>query len=362
MKRIRDRAGPDLGVLFIESICQDQHLLESNMRLKLSGPDYKDKDPVKSLADFKQRVTQYETTYKPIGEYEERHNMQFIQMIDVGRKVISHQIKGFLAAQTVYYLLNFNLSPRQIWITRHGESIDNLEGKIGGDSELSANGVKYAHALTRFIIFKRQEWENHQRAKELTAHFPPRSGDMTPPNPEYSTYDPRSDSDNSSLESHGHERSFCVWTSMLKRSIQTAQFFSEEQFDVKQMRMLDELNAGMMEGMTYEEIKKNFSQEYELRKRDKLQYRYPGAGGEGYLDIINRLRAVIVEVERMTDHVLLVGHRSIVRVLLAYFKGLRREEVADLDAPLGVLYCLEPVSRNSNPSCSQSALYTNTWL
>ena len=60
------------------------------------------------------------------------------------------------------------------------------------------------------------------------------------------------------------------------------------------------------------------------------------------MDVINRLRAVIVEVERMTDHVLLVGHRSIARVLLAYFKGLKRSDVADLDCPLGMLYCLEP--------------------
>ena len=44
----------------------------------------------------------------------------------------------------------------------------------------------------------------------------------------------------------------------------------------------------------------------------------------------------------MTDHVLLVTHRSVARVLLAYFRGLKREEVADLDVPVGMLYCLEP--------------------
>ena len=45
----------------------------------------------------------------------------------------------------------------------------------------------------------------------------------------------------------------------------------------------------------------------------------------------------------MTDHVLLVGHRSVARVLLAYFKGLKHEDIADLDVPLGMLYMLEPV-------------------
>ena len=336
MKKVRERAGPELGVLFLESLCVDKNLLESNMRLKLSGPDYRDQDPVVALADFKKRVTLYEKKYTPLGDYEERNDMPYIQMIDVGRKVVSHQIRGFLSAQTVYYLLNFNLSARQIWITRHGESIDNVNGKIGGDSDLSSVGRQYGQALTRFMKHERKAWDFHQEAKAMSTHFPPHPGDTTPPNPEYSSHSNKISSDQT--------KSFCVWTSMLKRSIQTAEYFDEEDFDIKQMKMLDELNAGSMEGMTYDEIRTQNNAEYELRKRDKLHYRYPGAGGEGYLDIINRLRAVIVEVERMTDHVLLVGHRSVARVLLAYFKGLKREDVADLDVPLGMLYMLEPVS------------------
>jgi len=334
MEKVRERAGPELGVLFLESLCIDESLLESNMRLKLSGPDYKDQDPIIALADFKKRVALYAKKYVSLGDYEERNNMPYVQMIDVGRKVVSHQIRGFLSGQTVYYLLNFNLAPRQIWITRHGESLDNVNGKIGGDSSLSETGLRYAQALTRFIKHERQAWDTYQQHKALCTHFPPRPGDTTPPNPEYSH----------SASCSITEKNFCVWTSMLKRSIQTAQYFDEEDFELKQMRMLDELNAGAMEGLTYDEIKTKHRDEYELRRQDKLHYRYPGPGGEGYLDIINRLRAVIVEVERMTDHVLLVGHRSVARVLLAYFKGLSREEVADLDVPLGMLYMLEPVS------------------
>jgi 6-phosphofructo-2-kinase len=257
-------------------------------------------------------------------------------MIDVGRKVVSHQIRGFLAAQTVYYLLNFNLAARQIWITRHGESLDNVNGKIGGDSDLSENGTRYAQTLAKFIDTQRKGFSLRQVQKQATTHFPPLPGDTTPPNPEYTTT-------MNGGSSQPVEKNFCVWTSMLKRSVATAQYFDEEEYDVKQMRMLDELNAGVMEGMTYSEIRKKYADEYELRRRDKLHYRYPGAGGEGYLDVINRLKAVIVEVERTTDHVLLIGHRSVARVLLAYFMGLKREDVADLDVPLGTLYCLEPV-------------------
>ena len=104
----------------------DADLLESNIRLKLRGPDYRDMDPTVALEDFRKRIQVYEKAYVPLGDYEERNHMPFIQMIDVGRKIISHQIKGFLMAQANYYLLNFNLAPRQIWITRHGLSLDNI--------------------------------------------------------------------------------------------------------------------------------------------------------------------------------------------------------------------------------------------
>jgi len=361
MDRIRERAGPDLNVLFLESRCLDPDLLEANMRLKLNGPDYKDMDPTIALDDFKKRVKVYEKAYVPLGEYEERHNMPYISMIDVGRKIISHQIKGFLMAQANYYLLNFNLAPRQIWITRHGLSQDNVTGKIGGDSDLAPEGVIYARTLTRFIDEKRREWDLKQIENMRNTHFPPQPGDATPPNPYYNPDSPSVERD-AQLGEGGppgngwdtpaptgegfvpdyQPKPFCVWTSMLKRSIQTAQFFNEEDYDTKQMRMLDELNAGVMEGLTYSCISTQYPDEYRLRKKDKLHYRYPGPGGEGYLDIINRLRSVIVEMERMTEHVLLVAHRSVARVLLAYFRGLKREEVADLDVPIGMLYCLEP--------------------
>lgn len=351
MDRIRERAGPDLNVLFLESTCEDHDLLENNMKLKLCGPDYKDMDPEIALADFKKRVTAYEKAYVPLGKYEEKHNMPYIQMIDVGRKIISHQIKGFLMAQANYYLLNFNLAPRQIWITRHGLSLDNISGKIGGDSDLAPEGHQYAKSLARFMESKRQEWDDRQKHTLLNSHFPPQPGDVTPPNPHYQPQSPTSTSDSASTSSNVTDttdipdfepKSFCVWTSMLKRSIQTAACFNDEDYDTKQMRMLDELNAGVMEGLTYSCISTQYPEEYQARKKDKLHYRYPGPGGEGYLDIINRLRPVIVELERMTDHILLVGHRSVARVLLAYFRGLKREEVADLDVPLGMLYCLEP--------------------
>lgn len=41
---------------------------------------------------------------------------------------------------------------RKIWLTRHGESEYNLQGKLGGDSRLSSNGEAYARLLPDVIV------------------------------------------------------------------------------------------------------------------------------------------------------------------------------------------------------------------
>lgn len=250
-------------------------------------------------------------------------------MIDVGRKIINHRLRGFLSGGISSYLTTFNLSPRQIWITRHGQSVDNERGHLGGDSELTEKGHCYGEALYNFITHKRKEWLVAQQNKLAQSSFPPKPGDRTPPYPEV----------NRELE----EKNFCVWTSMLRRSIDTAEYFdADDDYDVKNWEYLNELNAGAFEGMTYEEISRKHPDEYRKRQENKLHYIYPGVGGEGYLQVINRLRDMVREIERITDHVLIISHRSVCRVLLAYFMDLTRDDIAELDMPLGMLYAIEP--------------------
>jgi 6-phosphofructo-2-kinase len=300
------------------------------MRLKLRGPDYKDKDPESSYEDFMKRVAAYESAYVPIGNYEEANKMQYIKMIDVGRKMINFQLSGFLTGGIASYLSTFNLSPRQIWITRHGKSMDNCLGKIGGDSSLTESGRHYGTALYNFVTSQRRKWEVDQKRKALeSTALPPKAGDATPPYPE--------------LLGDLEEKNFCAWTSMLQRSIETAhEFDQDEDYDVKNWDMLNELHAGIFEGKTYQEIAAEYPEEYAKRRRDKLHYVYPGVGGEGYLQVISRLRDMVREIERIKDHVLIIGHRSVCRVLMAYFMDLTRDDIADLDVPLGMLYSIEP--------------------
>jgi 6-phosphofructo-2-kinase len=208
--------------------------------------------------------------------------------------------------------------------------MDNTLGKIGGDSDLTEAGKHYATTLYNFISQKRLEWETDQMQRALEDHsLPLMPGDKTPPYPD--------------LLGELEEQNFCVWTSMLKRSVQTAEEFqNDDDYDVKNWEMLNELDAGDFEGLTYAEIETRFPEQYAKRKADKLSYIYPGVGGEGYMQVISRLRDLVRELERIKDHVLVIAHRSVCRVLMAYFMDLTRDDIADLDVPLGMLYAIEP--------------------
>lgn len=335
VKRIQERSNGELKVLFLESICADPAILDTNIRLKLSGPDYRNMDPELALKDFIGRLNNYESAYEPIDEEEEQiPGFQYVKMIDVGKKVVSFNIQGFLASQTIYFLLNFNLCERQIWLTRHGESVDNLSGRIGGDSPLTKRGLLFSKTLARFLNYQRREFRRKQ-LESFSSRLELRYNELV------DKADRRLLLQDSRHMQIPTEPSFCVWTSMLMRAVETGQYFDEHEYNVKAMRMLNELGGGKYEGMTYDDIRRKHPKEFEGRIRNKLTYRYPGVGGESYLDVMVRLRPLINEIERTTDHLLIISHRVVLRVLLAYFLNLGKSAIVDLDVPLHTLYVLE---------------------
>jgi broad specificity phosphatase PhoE len=72
-------------------------------------------------------------------------------------------------------------------------------------------------------------------------------------------------------------------TSTLKRCIDTVKHINIPVEPIN-LKFLDELNAGIADGLSIEEFKNKYPEEYEERKRDKLRYRYPR--GESYVDLI----------------------------------------------------------------------------
>ncbi|KAK8386588.1 hypothetical protein O3P69_010904 [Scylla paramamosain] len=302
-------------LFYVESICDDPSIIESNIRdVKINGPDYFRTDPVYSstpghpcsqevkvsspdysdmtaedaLTDFLQRIQHYVDQYQPLDEVAEDH-LSFMKIYNTGQKVVVHKHEGHIQARIVYYLMNTHITPRTIYLTRHGESIHNIEGRIGGDAELSENGRKFGNALAKYI--------KEQNISKLR-----------------------------------------VWTSWLKRTIQTAEGIDAPQ---ERWKALNEIDAGVCEEMTYAEIKEKFPEDFASRDQNKFSFRYPR--GESYEDLVARLEPVIMELERQ-GNVLLIAHQAVLRCLMAYFLDEPSNELPYMEVPLHTIVKLTPVA------------------
>ncbi|ORZ18153.1 fructose-2,6-bisphosphatase-like protein [Absidia repens] len=104
---------------------------------------------------------------------------------------------------------------------------------------------------------------------------------------------------------------------------------------------LDELDTGVCDGMTYDEIAEKFPDDFLQRDQDKFNYRY--RGGESYRDLVLRLEPVIMELEQH-EKILIVAHQATIRCLYAYFMNLDHEQLPYARVPLHTLIELTPTA------------------
>eukprot|EP00803_Ostreobium_quekettii_P000050 evm.model.scf_2262.2 EVM.evm.TU.scf_2262.2 scf_2262:22211-24712(-) len=214
-----------------------------------------------------------------------------------------NRISGYLPGKIVFFLMQVCRvgigKRRKLWFSRHGESEYNRLGLLGGDSPVSPKGEEYARMLPD-ILDERLEQVEHVG-----------NDDGVP---------------------------LSVWTSTLRRTIQTAQHLH---FPKLRWKALDELDAGICDGMTYDEIRETMPDAFQARQQDKLRYRYPS--GESYLDVIQRLEPVIIEMEREKESVFIIGHQAILRVIYGYCIRAPLDTIPTIPIPLHTLIELTPM-------------------
>ncbi|CCD23048.1 fructose-2,6-bisphosphatase NDAI_0B00140 [Naumovozyma dairenensis CBS 421] len=278
----------DIKPMFLESWCNDDELIMKNIKdINSTSPDYTDVDPMMAELDFKKKIQYYKNVYESLNSQTDSE-VTFVKLINISEEVIINKIQTYLQSRIVFYVMNIRIKPRCIWLSRHGESIYNVEKKIGGDSLLSERGLQYAKKLKEMI-------EENAPGEDLT-----------------------------------------VWTSTLKRTQQTAQYLN---FKKLQWKALDELDAGVCDGMTYEEIEEVYPEDFKARDEDKYFYRY--RGGESYRDVVIRLEPIIMELERR-ENILIITHQAVLRCIYAYFMNVPQEESPWMAIPLHTLIKLEP--------------------
>jgi len=277
-------------IIWIESICDKSSIIENNIfKTKINSPDYKSwEDPEKAAEDFRNRIREYEKIYEKVSIENDGESSAFIQIINQGEKIVARNVKGYIDSKIISYLTNLHTGNRPIYFLRHGNSECSNLALIGGDSSLRESGEKYANYVANFFA----------------------------------------------VESLNFKHKPVIYSSTLKRCIQTADklvFLS----NYKAEKYLDELNAGLRDGISYVEFEQNFPDEFRERMLNKLHFRYPR--GESYMDVIQRIEPVIFEIERIREPVIVVGHQGMLRCLYGYFAEVPLDKIPILDIPMNTI-------------------------
>ncbi|RHY12403.1 hypothetical protein DYB36_003589 [Aphanomyces astaci] len=268
-------------VMHIELVCDNPSLLEANYLRKLKNEDYDGMDPQVALNDFRQRVAKYEKVYETVQDSENDGTVCYCKVYNV---------------QTII-LPNIHVHPRKIWLVRPGPNKNGVRGILGGDEELTDEGHAIASALGTFMESAVQDNKGYVD----------------------------------------------VWLSPMKRATQTAEYIRQDHVTrTVTTTLLNEVGGGDFAGYTFEELEAEFPQHVKARRTDKLYYRYPGAGGESYMDLIFRLRPLVIEFERKKRDCLVICSESVLRCLMGYFTGVDADDVPHLPTKKGVVFELSP--------------------
>lgn len=276
----------DQPVLFIECLSSDEEILQASIFKKASLYEFRHLSLEQATVSFKERIAYYEYIYEPF--YWERNylrldslNNQIMESKLTDRIPYFDQIRDLLVMDSV----------KNLFLVRHAESYDNVANRIGGNAHLTERGKKQAEQIG-------------QHFKQTNLPY--------------------------------------IFSSHKIRTIETAEPVSKYQKGhclVVPLRELNEIDAGICEEMSYEEIREKKPDVFKARLKDKYNYIYPQ--GEGYVTMHNRIDKGIkkaIFLSGNSDNIMIVGHRAVNRMILAHFLYRRLDDVPYIYIPQDKYY------------------------
>ena len=275
----------DHPILFIECINNDEEILKASILRKIDMTEFGHLTQEEAIDSFKERIHFYHSIHEPLDDEE-----NFIKLDSLNNRILQEEINGTIPYHDQVRDFLVTDTVKNLYLIRHGETFFNLEDRIGGDSGLTENGKAQANALAGYFKGKR---------------IP------------------------------------LIFTSQKKRTIQTAEPIRDEQQEctIIPLAEFNEIDSGICECMSYEEIRRSMPHVYEARKRDKYNYVYPK--GEGYISMQERIDRGIKKALYLSDpsdNIMIIGHRAVNRMILSHFLFRRQEDVPYIYIPQDKFY------------------------
>jgi broad specificity phosphatase PhoE/predicted kinase len=275
----------DHPVLFIECINDDEDIINLSIIEKTKTVEFEKLSQKEAFHNLMKRIEYYRMIYssleleRNIIKIDSLHN-RIIREKVIDTIPLHSRIRDFLVTDMV----------KNLFLIRHTETFYNVSDRIGGDPSLTPKGENQAKSLANFFINKKISY---------------------------------------------------IFTSNKKRTIQTAHPICDEQQNctIIPLKEFNEIDGGICEGMSYNDIRTKRPDIYVAREADKFNYVYPE--GEGYVTMKERIEIGIKKaffLNRNSNNIMIIGHRAVNRMILSHFLYRRMEDVPYIYVPQDKFY------------------------
>lgn len=267
------RPGKPTGVVFVESLCDDQELLEENYRYKISSsPDFDGMPTEEALADLRARVKKYEDQYETITD----DSMSYIKVFNLSTKLMVNHIYGRMSKELVPALMAWHIGTRPVFLCRPGQTSPGIptDGEdyvardkidpsdpafldmstttkrksLRGDS-LGHNGKRFREALLDFCYDEAHSF----MFKRSSVHDMMYTGTSISGLAKANSFDPQS------FDVSRDPFPMRILTSTMPRAVDTVNW-EEYNFSVNELSSLNPLDKGDFAGLELDEIQETHTE------------------------------------------------------------------------------------------------------
>ncbi|GAB5365173.1 hypothetical protein AAMO2058_001034300 [Amorphochlora amoebiformis] len=327
--RVCKESKADVGIIFLESICDEEVVIDANIRSKVkTSPDFANMDHEEAIRDIKNRIVRYQSRYETVTE----DHLSYIKLYNLQSRVLCNRLFGRIGKALLEYLMAIHIGSRRICLVRPGYSKSYSAGTTlldheceGKSAELSREGEKFAKHLGDYL--------RKLDAKQLKERMKIESCASL----DESVGGPKSWDGRSLRNQH-----FKVMCSVLPIAMQTATIISDAH---EQYGTLNPLHRGSAGRASLQQMKRRFPKIFEEFKRAPMTTRFPG--GENYDDVRKRVKDCLIEIEQQPVGVIVVSHIAVLQLMISYFTGKDVTKCYKIRVPRHTAILLEPLQGGS---------------
>jgi hypothetical protein len=287
----------------VESLCDDQELLEENYRYKISNsPDFEGMTEEEALNDLRTRVRKYEEQYETIDD----DSVSYIKVFNLSTKLMVNHIYGRMSKELVPALMAWHIGTRPVFLVRPGQTLSGIltDGEdyvalkkidpsdpqfldlsmgakrksLRGDS-LGPSGEKFRKDL---LDFCRDEVHLFMMARRSVRDMAPTGTSISGLRSTFGKDNQQHHAVNDHHEDHDHHHDhhdrrelfpLRILTSTMPRAADTVRW-DDWDFPINEMSNLNPLDKGDFAGMELSDVKDENPSWYSKLEKDPFGTRY----------------------------------------------------------------------------------------